>query len=65
MEMAGANQFLDFVLERFTFVYSVTIILMVSIVLGHVDIRGLGCFVRWWDEIGMEGFVEKLGSGDA
>ena len=56
-EMADANQFFDFILERFAFVCSVAIIFIVLAVLGHVGIGGVRCFTRWRDEIGMKGFV--------
>jgi len=39
-EMASANQFFDFILERFAFVRDVAMILVVPTVLGHVTIRG-------------------------
>jgi len=40
-EMAGANQFFDFILERFAFVYSVSIIFVVPTIFDHVGIGGL------------------------
>jgi len=40
-EMNGANQFFDFILERFAFVGGVAIISVVAAVLGHVSIGGL------------------------
>jgi len=40
-KMVDANQFLNFILERFAFIYSVAIIYVVSVVLGHVGIEGL------------------------
>ena len=40
-EVANVNQFFNFILERFAFVCSVAVISVVSIVLGHVGIRGL------------------------
>jgi len=58
-EVANANQFFDSVLERLAFVCSVVVVSVIAVVLDHVCIGGVGCFVRWWDEIGMEGFVEK------
>ena len=52
-KVASANQFFDFVLERFAFVCSVTIIFVVSTILGHVGIgrlnvlRGGGMRSAW------------------
>jgi len=64
-EVASANQFFDFVLERLAFVYSVVVVFVIAVVLGHVYIGGVGCFTRWWDEIIMESFVGKSRSRDA
>jgi len=40
-EMASANQFYYFILERFAFICSVAIVSMVAPVFGHVYIGGL------------------------
>ena len=59
-EMASANQFYDFILEHFAFVGGVAIISVVPTILGHVSIEGVQGFTWWWDEVGLERFVEKV-----
>jgi len=63
-EMVGTNEFFYFILECLAFVCGVAIVSVVAVVLGHVYVGRVGCFTRWWDEVGMEGFVKKAGSGD-
>jgi len=43
-KVVGANQFFNFVLEHFAFIYNVGIILVVPAILGHVSIGGLEVF---------------------
>jgi len=63
-EMANTNQFFYIILECIAFVGGVAIVSMVSAVLGHVCIGRVRCFTKGLDEVGMEGFVKKTGSGD-
>jgi len=63
-EMASTNQFFDLVLECFAFVSSVAIVSVISVVFGHVCVGRVGCFARWWDEVGLKSFIKKAGFGD-
>jgi len=61
-EMAYANRFFYFILECFALICVMAIVFVVTTVLGHVCVGRVRCFPRWWDEVGMEGFVKKAGS---
>ena len=61
-EMASTNQFFNFVLECFTFVYSMAIVTVIATIFGHVSVGRIGCFARWWDEVGLKSFIKKAGS---
>jgi len=56
-KVAGAYQFFDFVLERFAFFCSMTVVAMVSTILGHVGVRRGGCLSWWGEEVSLEGLV--------
>ena len=58
-EVADANQFFYFILKCLAFIGGVTIIFVIFAVLGHVSIGGFQGFAWWWDEIGLERFVEE------
>ena len=64
VKMASTNQFFYLVLECFAFVYGMATVSVVAIVYGHVCVGRVRCFTRWWDEVGLESFIKKAGSGD-
>ena len=65
IEMASTNQFFYLILECFAFVCGMAIVSVVAAVFGHANVGRVGCFTRWWwDEVGLEGFIKKSGSGD-
>jgi len=53
VKMANTNQFFYLILECFTFVCSMAIVTVIATVFGHVNVRRIGCFARWWDEVGL------------
>jgi len=55
-KVAGAFQFFDLILERFAFFCGMTVIAVVSTILGHVSVGG-GCFAWWGEEVSLEGLV--------
>ena len=56
-KMAGAYQFFDLILERFTFFCSMTVVAVVPTILGHVSVRRGGCLLWWGEEVSLEGLV--------
>ena len=40
-----------------------TVIAVVSTILGHVSVRRGGCFAWWGEEVSLEGFVKDAGAG--
>jgi len=61
-EMANTNQFFNLVLECFVFVYSMAIVTVIATVFGHVNVRRIRRFARWWDEVDLKGFIKKARS---
>jgi len=59
-EVAGANQFFYFILKRLAFIGVVAIVSMIFAVLGHISVGGVQGFSWWWDEVGLQCFVEKI-----
>ena len=55
-KVADTDQFFDFILERFAFFRSMTVVVMVPTILGHVGVRRCGC-LSWWGEVSLEGLV--------
>jgi len=41
-----------------------TVIAVVSTVLGHVSVGRGGCFMWWGEKVSLEGFVKDAGAGD-
>jgi len=56
-KVAGTDQFFDFILERFVFFRSMTVVAMVPTILGHVGVRRCGCLSWWGEEVNLEGLV--------
>jgi len=56
-KVASTDQFFDFILERFAFFRSVTMVAMVPTILGHVGVRRCGCLSWWREEVNLEGLV--------
>ena len=56
-KVAGTDQFFDFILERFAFFRSMTVVAMVPTILGHVGVRRCGCLSWWGEEVSLEGLV--------
>ena len=56
-KVAGAYQFFDFILERFAFFCSMTVVAMVPTILGHVGVRRCDCLSWWGEEVSLEGLV--------
>jgi len=52
-EMASTNQFFNFILECFTFLCVMAIVLVIATLFSHVHIGGSGCLAWWWDEVGL------------
>jgi len=46
-KVASTDRFFYFILERFAFFHSVTMVAMVPTILGHVGVRRCGC-LAWW-----------------
>ena len=56
-KVASTDQFFDFILERFAFFRSGTMVAMVPTILGHVSVRRCGCLSWWGEEVSLEGLV--------
>ena len=56
-KMAGAYQFFDLILERFALFCSMTVVVVVLTILGHVGVRRGGCLSWWGEEVSLEGLV--------
>jgi len=52
-EMASTNQFLNFILECFTFLCGMAVVSVIATVFSHVRVRGSGHLARRWDEVGL------------
>jgi len=52
-KVAGAYQFFDLILDRFALFCSMTMIAVVSTILGHVSVRRGGCFAWWGEEVSL------------
>ena len=52
-EMASTNQFFNFILECFTFLYGMTVVSVIAAIFSHVRVWGSSYFAWWWDEIGL------------
>jgi len=59
VKVVDADQFFDFVLKRLTLICGVVVVLVIFAVLGHIGIEWVQGFVWWWDEVRLEGFIEK------
>jgi len=53
VEMANTNQFFNFILECFTFLYGMVVVSVIAAIFSHVRIGGSGHLEWWWDEIGL------------
>ena len=56
-KVASTDQFFYFILERFAFFRSGTMVAMVPTILGHVSVRRCGCLSWWGEEVSLEGLV--------
>ena len=52
-EMANTNQFFNFILECFTILCGMVVVLVIMLVFSHVRIGGSGRLAWWWDEVGL------------
>jgi len=52
-EMACTNQFFNFILECFTFLYGVVVVSVVAATFSHVRVERSGHLARRWDEVGL------------
>jgi len=62
-KVTSTNQFFYFILECFVVFCSVAIVAVVVAIFGHISIRGSGCLAWWWNEVSLQGLIEKAGSG--
>ena len=56
-KVASTDQFFYFILGRFAFFRSVTMVAMVPTILGHVGVRRCGCLSWWGEEVSLEGLI--------
>ena len=52
-KVASTDQFFYFILERFAFFRSVTMVAVVATIFGHVGVGGFGCLAWWRNEVSL------------
>jgi len=62
--VANAYLLFNLVLKRFTLICGVSLIPMVLVVFGHVDVGWVQGFAGWRDKFRLKGFVQKVISGN-
>jgi len=52
-KVTSTYQFFYLILECFTVFYSVAMIAVVAVILGHINIKRYGCLAWWRDEVSL------------